>query len=124
MLCLAASVMSDSATPTVGHQAPLSMGFSSQDYWSGLTLSPPGDLPDPGIEAVSPASPALQEDSLPLSHRGSPEFPVVGFKKFNTLTQRLTSGTKHMSPYSPLLSSFFFLKKKTIPCDFRMPVPV
>ena len=42
-------------------QAPLSMGFPRQEYWSGLPCSPPGDLPDPGIE---PGSPALQADSL------------------------------------------------------------
>ena len=56
--------MSDTfATPwTVVHQAPLSMGFSRQEYWSGLPFPSPGDLPDPGIE---PRSPALQADSLP-----------------------------------------------------------
>ena len=47
------------ATPrTVARQAPLSMGFSKQDYWSGLPCSPPGDLPDPGTEPVSLTSPA------------------------------------------------------------------
>ena len=61
------------ATPwTVARQAPLSMGFSRQEYWSGLPCPPPGDLPDPGIEPQSPASPASQADSLPLSHLGSP----------------------------------------------------
>ena len=40
---------------TVAHQAPLSMGFPRQEYWSGLSFSSPGDLPDPGIETVSPA---------------------------------------------------------------------
>ena len=50
------------ATPwTVAHQAPLSMGFSRQEYWSGLPFPSPGDLPDPGIE---PRSPALQADAL------------------------------------------------------------
>ena len=45
------------ATPwTVARQSPLSMRFSSQEYWSGLPCSPPGDLSDPGIEPVSPAS--------------------------------------------------------------------
>ena len=44
---------------TVARQAPLSMGFSRQEYWSGLPCPPPGDLPDPGIEPVSPAYPAL-----------------------------------------------------------------
>ena len=43
----------------VARQAPLSMGFSRQDYLSGLPLPPPGDLPDPGVEPVSPAAPAL-----------------------------------------------------------------
>ena len=52
---------------TVTHQAPLSMGSSRQEYWSGLLCLPPGDLPNPGIEAVSPVVPTLQTDSLPLS---------------------------------------------------------
>ena len=56
------------APGTVAHQAPLSMGFSRKEYWSGLPFSSPGDLPDPGIE---PGSPALHADSLPLSHQGS-----------------------------------------------------
>jgi len=46
---------------TVAHQAPPSMGFSRQEYWSGLPFPSPGDLPDPGIE---PRSSALQADAL------------------------------------------------------------
>ena len=47
--------MSDSATPWfVAHQAPLSMGFPRQEYWSGLPFPSPGDLPDPGIKFMSP----------------------------------------------------------------------
>ena len=50
------SVMLDSVTPwTVAHQAPMSMEFSRQEYWSGLTFPPPGDLPNSGIKPVSPA---------------------------------------------------------------------
>ena len=50
------------ATPwTVAHQAPLSMGFFRQEYWSGLPFPSPGALPDPGIR---PGSPALSADSL------------------------------------------------------------
>ena len=49
---------------TVAHQAPLSMGFSRQEYWSGLSCPPPGDLPDPGIKPQSLMCPALA--SLPL----------------------------------------------------------
>ena len=51
---------------TVACQAPLFMEFSRQEYWSGLPFPPPGDLPDPGIEPMSPVSPALQADSLLL----------------------------------------------------------
>ena len=44
---------------TVAYQAPLSLGFPRQEYWSGLPSSPPGDLPDPGIKPMSVASPAI-----------------------------------------------------------------
>ena len=57
----------------VACQAPLSLGFSSQKYWSGLPSPLPRDLPDPGIEPTSPAAPALQTDSLVLSHGRSPQ---------------------------------------------------
>ena len=52
------SVMSDSSAIewTVAHQAPLSMGLFRHKYWSGLLFPPPGDLPDPGMEPLSPAS--------------------------------------------------------------------
>ena len=53
---------------TVACQAPLSMGFSRQEYWSGWPFPSPGDLPNPGIE---PGSPALQADSLPSELQGS-----------------------------------------------------
>ena len=56
------------ATPwNVARQSPLSMGFSRQEYWSGLPFPSPGDLPDPGIE---PGSLALQADSYRLSYEG------------------------------------------------------
>ena len=58
------------ATPwTVAHQAPLSMGFSRQEYWSGLPLPSPGDLPNQGIE---PRSLALQADALISEPPGTP----------------------------------------------------
>ena len=56
---------------TVAHQAPLSMGFPRQEYWSVLLLPPPRDLLDP----------ALQADSLPLSHKGSPKAFLGPFKR-------------------------------------------
>ena len=54
---------------TVAHQAPLSMVFSRQEYWSGLPFPSPGDLPDPGIEHRSPA---LQADALTSEPPGKP----------------------------------------------------
>ena len=56
---------------TVARQAPLSMGFSRQEYWSGLPCPPPGDLPDPGMEPASPAG-HRQAGSLPPAPPGKP----------------------------------------------------
>ena len=72
------------ATPwTVVNQAPLSMEFPRQEYWSGLPFPPPGDLLDPGIES---ASPELAAASLPLSHLGSP----LSISEMSRLTYRVT----------------------------------
>ena len=64
-LCVC-SVVSDSL------QSPLSMELSRQEHWRVLPFPVSEGLPNPGLEPVSPASPALQVDSLQLSHRGSP----------------------------------------------------
>ena len=59
------------ATPwTVAYQASPSMGFSRQEYWSGLPFPSPGDLPDPGIE---PGSPSFQADALTTEPPGKPQ---------------------------------------------------
>ena len=70
LLLFSHSVLSESSVAlwTVALQAPLSMGFSSQEYWSGLLFPSPGDLPDSRIQSTSPT---LQADSLPVSHGGS-----------------------------------------------------
>ena len=64
------------------HQAPLSMGFSRQQYWSGLTCTPPGHLPDPGIEPTSLMSPTLAGGCLttapPGGYRASNQLLLVG----------------------------------------------
>ena len=71
MPLLSHSVVSDSLQPCeLARQAPLSMRFSRQKYWSELPWPPPGALPDPEIEPTSLTSPALLADSLPLSCRG------------------------------------------------------
>ena len=62
------------ATPwTAACQAPLSMEFSRQEYWSGLPFPSPGDLPDPGIK---PGSSALQENSLPSESPVKPPMDI------------------------------------------------
>ena len=73
----ACSVVSNSATPwTVPRQAPLSMAFSRQEYWSGLPVPAPGDFPDPGIKPTSLVSLAWQEDSLPLELESHPKWSL------------------------------------------------
>ena len=70
---LSHSVTSTSATPwTVACQAPLSMGFPRQEYWSGLPFPSPGDLPDPGIKPTSPESPALADRFFTTEPAGKP----------------------------------------------------
>ena len=70
-------VISNGYTPcTVAGQAPLSTGFSRQEYWSGWPFPPPEDLPNPQIKPESPVSLALQADSLLLSHQGSPLYSI------------------------------------------------
>ena len=80
------SVVSDSTAPwTVTRQIPLSVGFSRQEYWSGLPCPPPGDLPDPGIKTPSSAAPALQADSFPLCHLGNPDIQDLQLSYSGTL---------------------------------------
>ena len=83
------------STPwTVACQAPLSMGFSRQEYWSGLPSPPPGDLPDPGIEARSSA---LRADSLPSEPPGKPEQACFHRLKLH----QLCSSERHCSGKLP-----------------------
>ena len=74
-VCMYAQLLSCArlfVTPRLLCQAPLSMGFPRQEYWSRLPCPPPGDLPDSGIKPMSPASPALQVDSLSTEPPGKP----------------------------------------------------
>ena len=81
------SAVSDSASLcTAARQAPLSMGFLRQEYWSGLLFPPPRDLPDPGIE---PTSPALQADSL----SSEPWRKPTSFSQLGSERERLRSET-------------------------------
>ena len=68
------SVMSDSSQPCgpIALQAPLSIGFSRQEYWSGLPFPSSGDVLDPGIKRTSPASPAFADEFLTIQPPGKP----------------------------------------------------
>ena len=80
----------------VAYQAPPSMGFSRQEYWSGLPFPSPGDLPDPGIE---PRSPALEADALTSEPPG--KLREWAKLSFSLLTKQAESKVK-----TPLVSSF------------------
>ena len=77
-LCTQLLSLSNSLWPpwTVAHQAPLSMGFSRQEYWRGVPFPSLKDLPDPGIELASLLSPALQVDSLPAEALRKPHLLI------------------------------------------------
>ena len=82
-VCSISSAVSDSSATlwTIACQVPLSMGFSRQEYWSGLPYPLPGDLADPEIKSTFPASPSLQVDSLPAEpsfwRQGCQRVPVL-----------------------------------------------
>ena len=85
------------ATPwTAAHQTPLSMGFSRQEYWSGLPFPSPGDLPDPGIK---PRSPTLQADALTSEAPGKPKRVFKGTP--NSLLKCAVAGTIVQKTGSP-----------------------
>ena len=113
---LSCSVVSDSAMPwTVDRQAPLSMGCSRQEYWSGLPFSTPGDLPDPGIELRRLCLLHWQADSLPCSmiHTNAERASLVAQTVKNLPVMRETQVRslgreepleKEMAPHSSILA--------------------
>ena len=83
------------ATPwTVAYQAPPSMGFSRQEYWSGLPLPSPGDLPNPGIE---PGSPAFQADALTSKPPGKPRILLLSLLLAASVTRLVPEAHPHPS---------------------------
>ena len=105
------SVVSGSLQPhgLVTQQAPLSMGFSRQEYWSGLPFPYAGDLPDPGMKPESPVSPALQEDSLLLSHGGSPMIWNEGGQFFTVASPVSVSVSSEKIVFKGILSRRIYL---------------
>ena len=103
---------------TVARQAPLSMGFSRQDYWNGLPCPPPGDLPKPGIERASLISSLhWQAGSLPLVPPGKSRGPLKCDGQGHRMVHLPLSDTKkpgtlrlwfHRESVSPLSLSAFY----------------
>ena len=76
-MCVLSRVRRFAAQWTVAHQAPLSMDFSRQECWSRLPFPTPGDLPEPGIESASLASPVLAGRFFPTVPPGKPKLTVL-----------------------------------------------
>ena len=102
----------------LARQAPLSVEFSKQGYWSALSCPPLGNLPDPGIKPASLVSPALQGEDLPPSHRGAMaegDWPTMtsaaasSYFLLNTvlLTQRRRY-TKNFASFNAYLKSLYY----------------
>ena len=93
---------------TVAHQAPPSMGFSRQEYWSGLPFPSPGDLPDAGIE---PGSPTLQAGALTSAPPGKPKAHCYYLQK-----SAPTLGTYSPTNYQKVMVALFYSNR--IVCHF------
>ena len=112
-----------SSTPQglVACQAPLTMGFPRQEYWSGLPFPSPGDFPDPGIE---PRSPTLQAVSL-LTELGGPFSPLSLPSIQATLTfkhARLSPAMLPLSPAAPLPRLLFFPRLRPLEAKLERPL--
>ena len=94
----------------VACQGPPSMGFSRQEYWSGLPFPSPGDLPDPGIE---PGSPVLQADFLLTELQGKPAIPDWGTK----ILQAMCSSPPKQNSIKTNFTSFNFFMKLELTCN-------
>ena len=91
---------------TVAYQAPLSMGFSRQECWSGLPFPSPGDLPNTGIE---PGSPALQAEALPSEPPGEPNSQMTNTNFQDILHDSLTYRGCHPSVIGLLPAELVYL---------------
>ena len=101
---------------TVTHHAPVSLGFSRQEYWIALPCPPPEDLPDPGIEPVSPAAPALQVGSLPLAPPGKPIWTLYSFSNHNQFQCRHPAFLFHFGLCNYLLCYYSNSLNPSITC--------
>ena len=102
------------ATPwTETSQAPLSVRFFKQEYWSELPFPPPGDLPDPGIKPASPGPPTLAGGFLPLCHLTIYR-EIVRISEFGRVARYRGIAQKSISMYVPDLYSQVTNRSKTL----------
>ena len=90
---------------TVACQVPLSLGFSRQEYWSGLPFPSPGDLPNPGIE---PGSPTLQADALTSEPPGKPHPPPPKKNTLEGINSRISEAEERISELEDKSSLHFW----------------
>ena len=93
---------------TVAYQASPSMGFSRQEYWSGLPFPSPGDLPDPGIE---PGFPTLEADTLISEPPGKPRVPLSWLR---TQVQSLVRELRSHKPHCMVKINKYFLNVSSL----------
>ena len=96
---------------TIAHQAPPSMGFSRQEYWSGLPFPSPGDLPNPGIE---PRPPVLQAEALTSEPPGKPIAQRYCKKWLGLLSKNVPDRVEGCGSYLVFVNSFAFISRFTL----------
>ena len=108
---------------TVARQAPLSMGLSRQESWSGLPFPPPGDLPHPGMEPTSPASSALAGGFFTTVQPEKPSYRHAVFLFLNLQPYRLTVSPL---PASPLHTQYYYQIQDTASMqhDYQIHTPI
>ena len=95
-VCVLSRVRLSATLWTVARQAPLSMGPPRQEYWSGLSIPSPGDLPNPRVEPTSLTSPSLAGRFLPLVPLGKPLLYTYGIKNAFVIRVRGSAVRKFM----------------------------
>ena len=102
---------------TVVHQAPLCMGLSQQEYWSGLPCPPPGDLLNSEIEPLSSASPAMRVDSSPTEPPGKPKLNI---RKWKCSRSVMSDSLRLFAAYQALHPWDFPGKNTGVGCHFLL----
>ena len=109
-VCVLSHVQLFAAPCTVAHQAPLSMEFSRQEYWSRLPFPTPGDLPDPGIKPLSPAFPALAGRFFTTSATWEVPHSSLCFTRFSVQLSSSVVSDSFVTPWTVLCQAFLSME--------------